>query len=392
MSQALTVLETMPTPDEFYTTFWNKRPFAVRSAISKDIIENLITEDELAGLAMEEGVQVRLVDTSGDLQQWSCRFGPFSEYELTSLPDKNWNLLVQNVEQFHPETATLLPCFHFAPRWMIDDIMVSLSAPGGSVGPHMDSYHVFLVQGQGSRRWKIGSEPIGSATLIDNPDLKILDTPIYGEEIEVACGDVLYIPPHFGHEGITLETAQTFSVGFLGPKLSELFGSYSLYLAELEAKDLRYVGAGLGPDSSGYEMSDTAVGGLRNGLSDHLSSLDFADWLVGFFSEPGVIDDSDEEEIETLNEDGFLLELSRGAKIYKPEYVKIALTSDNFGQVSLGFSGQTCRIDEEQLTLIKVLLQGNAIGIEQYPSLKTKHLLAFVFKLVNSQALEIVGA
>jgi len=393
MSQSLAILEFIPTPEEFYAEFWNKRPFLVRQAVPKATIAGLIAADELAGLAMEEGPQTRLVETSGDFENWSCRFGPFGEKELTTLAETNWSLLIQNVEQFHPDTSALLACFNFAPRWMIDDIMVSLSAPGGSVGPHMDSYHVFLVQGQGSRRWKVGSSVIASATYMDNPDLKILDTPIQGDEVEVALGDVLYVPPHFAHQGTTLTTALTFSVGFLGPKMSELFGSYSQYLAELETTDQRYIGASLEPDSSGHIISNAVVREVRTRLADHLMSPDFADWLVAFFTEPLAVDFAEEEGEEGLLDKAALANaLAQGATIYKPAYVKIAVILDDQGQTILGYCGQTCRIDDTQFAVVKRLIEGESVSLEQHPALQDDHVLELIVELSNFQAIEITSS
>ncbi|NQU72939.1 MAG: cupin domain-containing protein, partial [Rhodospirillales bacterium] len=259
MSTSLAALDALPSIVDFYAHYWNKRPFLVRNAIDQTVMDGLITPDELAGLSMEETASARMV-TGKD---WACQFGPFTEEDFNTAGKPPWSLLVQNVEQFHPDTAKLLRAFNFAPRWLMDDIMVSFSTRGGTIGGHIDSYHVFLVQGQGSRRWTIGREPIIDEAYIDGLDLKILKHPIDGNIVEVTSGDILYIPPHFAHEGITLDDSLTFSVGFLGPKLSELYGAYGQHLADHDALDQRYVGEGLSADSSGFTLSIDAVEALR---------------------------------------------------------------------------------------------------------------------------------
>ena len=284
MLNTLKILDHMPPAAEFYEHYWNKCPFVVRAAISDHDMAGYISADELAGLSMEEEPRSRMVKTAGKFDDWSCRFGPFEEDDFNKAGDADWCLLVQNVEQFHPDTASLLQHFNFSPRWLMDDVMVSYSTTGGSVGPHIDSYHVFLVQGEGKRLWKVSNAPIIDEVYIKGLELKVLDCQIEGDEVEVTSGDVLYLPPNFAHEGITLDPALTFSVGFLGPKMSELFSGFAQYIGEKEDLDTRYVGAGLGLDSSGFEISNGAVDHLKTRLEDYLGSKLFTQWLVEFFT------------------------------------------------------------------------------------------------------------
>ncbi len=44
------------------------------------------------------------------------------------------------------------------PDARLDDLMISYASDGGGVGPHFDSYDVFLLQAQGRRRWSIGRQ------------------------------------------------------------------------------------------------------------------------------------------------------------------------------------------------------------------------------------------
>jgi len=393
MSNPLVILDTMPSAADFYGLYWNRHPFVVRGAIPEDTMQGLIAADELAGLSMEEAPQSRMVMTAGNQQDWSCRFGPFCEEDFNTAGDTDWSLLVQNVEQFHPDTAALLRHFSFAPRWLMDDIMVSFSAKGGSVGPHIDSYHVFLVQGQGRRRWKVGREPIKDEVYIEGIDLKILKGEFDGDEIEASCGDVLYLPPKFGHEGTTLDSALTFSVGFLGPKLSELFSGYGQYLSEMEDRDQRYVGDGLEGDSAGFAISRAAVGDLRDHLTKHLNAPDFTQWLVEFFSESSHEDFGNyTEREETLSTAAFAEKLKEGARLIKPPYVKFAITPSPSGTFYLGFDRQSFILDERLFSLIQKFMKEESVNATSHPALLDHPAtLECLLALYNHEALEFTA-
>ena len=393
MSTSLAALDALPSIVDFYAHYWNKRPFLVRDAIDQTVMDGLITPDELAGLSMEETARARMV-TGKD---WACQFGPFTEEDFNTAGKPPWSLLVQNVEQFHPDTANLLRAFNFAPRWLMDDIMVSFSIKGGTIGGHIDSYHVFLVQGQGSRRWTIGREPIIDGAYIDGLDLKILKDPIDGNDVEVTSGDILYIPPHFAHEGITLDDALTFSVGFLGPKLSELYGAYGQHLADHDALDHRYVGEGLSADSSGFTLSIDAVEALRNHLGKPLSTPAFSEWLAAFFTGSTNEDIAQySERDDTLSLAAFTEALQARAGLIKPAHVKFALTPSptpsptpsSAGAYSLGFDRETFNIDDAALAVILSLMKEDAVTTSDTPELLDH--LDLLRTLYNHQALEFI--
>lgn len=392
MPNRLAVLDMMPDPDDFYRHYWNRRPFVVAGAIAPDVMDRLIGADELAGLAMEETAQSRLVETAPNLEDWSCRFGPFIEDDFSEIGDADWSLLVQNVEQFHPDTAALLTHFNVSPRWMLDDIMVSFSAPGGSVGPHLDSYHVFLVQGQGTRTWKVSHEKIQAESYVEHPDIKILAETFEGTSVDVGLGDVLYVPPQFGHQGTTHEASLTFSVGFLGPKISELFGSYGQYLAEHEQLDQRYVGDGLTPDSAAFSLSGAVVDDVRTNLSDQLDSNDFRRWLVEYFTEsshPEFGDYAEREDVLSLQE--LSDQLDRGSQFLKPPYVKFALTASGSGGFYLGVGRHSFDLGENELPIILELMKEHPCNpildadVSHHPA-----CLGFLLELYNHQVLELI--
>ena len=391
MLQQLVILETMPSPADFYGLYWNRRPFIVRGIIPQNDLMGLITADELAGLALEEAPQSRMVRTAGDLKDWSCQFGPFSEDDFKDAGEEGWVLLVQNVEQFHPQTAKLLRHFNFSPRWLMDDVMASYSTPGGTVGPHIDSYHVFLVQGQGTRRWKVGYEAIENEVYVEGLDLKILANEYDGDQVEVKLGDVLYLPPKFAHESATLENSLTFSIGFLGPKLSELFGGFGQYLTELEERDQRYVGQGLMGDSAGFAISGNAVDHFRAHLGEQLNTMDFTQWLGAFFSGSSHEDFGNYSEREVLlDEESLQKKLYEGASLLKPEYVKFTIVTTNSGSFQLGFDNKNFTFHEGLLPVVEKFTKEEVVNLKNTPQLfGDPATFELLLDLYNHQALEL---
>jgi len=389
-STTLVILDSMPSAADFYAQFWNRKPFVVRGGISREVIGELIAADELAGLSLEEGPQSRLVKTAGVVKDWSCRFGPFLEQDFSEVGERDWTLLIQNVEQFHPQTAMLLRQFGFTPRWLMDDIMVSYSEPGGSVGPHIDNYHVFLVQGQGKRHWKVGREAIVKESYIQGIDFRILENAFDGDEVELTLGDVLYLPPRFGHEGTTVESALTFSVGFLGPKLSELLSGYGQYLAECEDLNPRYVGAGLDMDSAGFQISSAAVEVVQDRLIQQLQASSFSQWLVEFFTESshenfGTYSERD----DPLDRQVLVQALQDGVRLRKPEYVKFAITKAAGNAFYLGFDAHSFLLDENVFPWIARLMQEDLLSADSAPQLLDEvEVLDLLCDLFNHQALE----
>ncbi|MEZ5759052.1 MAG: cupin domain-containing protein [Emcibacteraceae bacterium] len=272
-------IPSLPGIEDFYSKYWNKKPFFVKNALPQDILDDLITADELAGLSLEEDVRSRIIYS----MSWKCEHGPFEEDKFSTLGEEGWSLLVQDVEKNHPPTKKIIDAFTFSPCWLIDDVMVSYSPPGGGVGPHLDSYHVFLIQGTGRRQWKVGQQKVMHEKYIPGLDIKVLADDFDGEVIEVEEGDVLYIPPYFAHSGKTIEESLTFSLGFLGPTISELLGEYALFIEEQDMINQRYDGDQLDAGSAGNKISAKEVENFRESLKSALNSDQFEKWLKDYF-------------------------------------------------------------------------------------------------------------
>lgn len=275
--------------DEFLRDYWQRKPLLFRQAMPD--FKPGISMDEVAGLALEESIESRLVtETPGARQPWTVRHGPFSEQDLTSLPASHWSLLVQAVDQWVPEVSRLLSEFTFLPAWRLDDIMISIAPEQGSVGPHYDQYDVFLLQVEGHRRWTVGTPCSPDTPIIEGAPLRILrqGLPEPTQEWDLAPGDMLYLPPRYAHHGVALDTCMTWSVGFRAPDAAEVLHGLALR-AELEddIEFLRYSDAGISSDEAGEKrLTEASLNRLRELLTSTAARDDvLADWLGAYMTQ-----------------------------------------------------------------------------------------------------------
>lgn len=223
--------------NDFLNDYWQKKPLLIRGALPNFI--SPVSPEELAGLSLEEDAESRIV-VQHSPSNYELKTGPFTETVYETLPEKNWTLLVQGMDRLMPEVADLLKEFSFIPSWRIDDIMISYATEGGNVGPHFDHYDVFLLQAQGKRNWQLTSKDCEESNYIQGVDLRLMQTFEVEDDDICEAGDILYIPPKWGHYGISLtDDCMTFSIGYRTYRGLELWDSLGDYLAEKEAfKDL----------------------------------------------------------------------------------------------------------------------------------------------------------
>jgi len=204
------------TAQQFMSKYWQKKPLLIRQAIPH--FKAPISRTELFSLAKAPDVESRLVQRvkqKGLKASWRMQKGPFKRGQLPTLSQKDWSLLVQGVNLHHPMAEHLLSLWHFLPKARLDDLMISFATDGGGVGPHFDSYDVFLLQASGQRRWRIGASV--DQRLIKDAPLKILSNFSYDQEFVLAPGDMLYLPPQYAHEGVAIGECMTYSIGFKAP-------------------------------------------------------------------------------------------------------------------------------------------------------------------------------
>lgn len=228
------------SPAEFMRTYWQKKPLLIRQAIPG--FKSPVSPANLKKLARRDEVESRLIWQENG--EWNMENGPFSRYPKVSEPQ--WSLLVQSVDLHDDATAQLMQQFRFIPDARLDDIMISLASMSGGVGPHFDSYDVFLLQGSGQRQWRISQQK--DLSLIPDIPCKILQHFVPEQEFVLEPGDMLYLPPHVAHDGISLsDECITVSIGFRAPSLAVLArGLLEVAADQLSAK----AGLGFGPYST----------------------------------------------------------------------------------------------------------------------------------------------
>ena len=230
------------TPEKFLNEYWQKKPLFIRGAITNEegYFVVPIDADELAGLAMEEDIQSRIVGQKNQ-QTWFVEHGPFDDF--SQFGEEYWTLLVQATNHWSTSTQAMLTPFRFIPNWRIDDVMVSFSTPNGGVGPHLDQYDVFIIQGQGKRRWQVGLPDESLETVIPHCDLKQVSpfTPII--DVITQTGDLLYIPPNHPHNGVSLENSVNYSIGFQAPSNKELWSGFADTIIDKNLGEHRFADA-----------------------------------------------------------------------------------------------------------------------------------------------------
>jgi 50S ribosomal protein L16 3-hydroxylase len=214
------------TPSQFMKRHWQKKPLLVRNAIPGFL--PCVGRSELVTLAGQEGVESRLIVDSP--KGWKMKHGPFPKRSLPPFSQKKWTFLVQGVDLHHDGVHGLMQQFRFVPDARLDDVMISYATDGGGVGPHFDSYDVFLLQAHGQRRWRIGRNK--DLTLQSGVPLKILQNFEAEEEFVLNPGDMLYLPPKYAHDGVAVGECMTWSIGFRAPQEGELARDLLLGLAD----------------------------------------------------------------------------------------------------------------------------------------------------------------
>ena len=265
----------------FLSRYWQKHPLFVPGALPG--FRSILSWKDLMRLALRDDVESRLVMREG--RRWTLAHGPFRRRDFAALPSRNWTLLVQGVNLHVAEADALLRRFAFIPYARLDDLMVSYAAPGGSVGPHFDSYDVFLLQGDGRRRWRIGRQR--DLELRRGLPLKILARFRPEAERVVDAGDMLYLPPDIAHEGVAIDTCSTYSIGFRAPTAQELATGFLDAMRDAVALEGRYRDPDLAPSREPARMGRE----LQAYAAKIASSLQWNEraivrWLGAYLTEP----------------------------------------------------------------------------------------------------------
>ncbi|MDP1941091.1 MAG: cupin domain-containing protein [Gallionella sp.] len=280
MKNTLTLLGNLSV-NEFLRDYWQKKPLLIRGAFPD--FDGLLSPQQLIELACTEDVQARLVTQLRG--QFDLQYSPFAAEDFNHFGKAKWSVLVQGVNHHLPEAAALLKHFDFIPHARLDDLMVSYAPPGGGVGPHFDSYDVFLLQGKGHRRWQISTQ--ADHTLIEGAPLRILKDFKIEQEWVLAPGDMLYLPPHCAHNGIAEDDCMTYSIGFRTPAYQELAEQFLVYLQDRICVDGMYADPDLKTQAHPSEISAAMLRQVGQAVKQvRWDKEDIANFLGCYLSEP----------------------------------------------------------------------------------------------------------
>lgn len=269
------------SPRTFLRDYWQKKPLLIRGAIPG--FNGLLERDALLALAREESVESRFVSQDGN--RWQLERGPLPASLLKRPKSKAWTVLIQGLNMQLPQADALMRRFSFIPYARLDDVMVSYATDGGGVGPHFDSYDVFLLQGTGTRRWRISTQK--DLSLVEGAPLRILRNFVPEQEWVLEPGDMLYLPPHCAHDGIAEGECTTYSIGFRTPSVQELGTAFVDYLRDNLCLEGMYADPDLALQSDPAQLPAAMIDRVEQMLTAiRWSRTDVEQFLGGYLTEP----------------------------------------------------------------------------------------------------------
>jgi len=362
---------TLLSQQDFLEQYWQKKPLLIRQALAD--FESPISPDELAGLACEEEIESRLIEEHGVKGQWQVTRGALKEEDFARLPETHWTMLVQDVDKHLPELQTLLDPFRFIPDWRRDDLMISYAPKFGSVGPHTDSYDVFLLQAMGTRQWQIMDQPIHKAVLIDGIDLQILKEFEADQTWELQPGDMLYLPPHIAHHGVALDECMTFSFGFRAPKKVELLDSLVNTLLEKSLANDLYADPSLTLNQYKAEIDSQAVARVKQLLHQTIDEADpvLASVLAKFVTEskPSLVNLASEYATEPMTFEDINRLFERGEQLQRNVYYRFAWLKNASGG-ELFMAGEAHAVDEAGVAFLALMTERDFLEQDDWLALK----------------------
>ncbi len=296
------------TPQQFLDEYWQKKVLVVRNAFPN--FQCPITAEELAGLSCEDDINSRIIMEKHGEHPWQPIFGPMDDEVFASLPESHWTLAINDLEKVIPELAWLPDLFNFIPEWRFDDLMSSYAADQGSVGPHFDLYDVFIIQGEGKRRWQISTAEVTEENQVEGTPLRIQKDFKAEQEWILEPGDMIYIPPNVSHHGVSLGESISFSVGYRAISHADLLNDFIAQLTQELSAKLTYTDPDLKTQINSSEITDDAIRRVQT-VFEHYFKLDeqqLIKWFGRYMSDPKSdygeapeeLADSIDELIETM--------------------------------------------------------------------------------------------
>jgi 50S ribosomal protein L16 3-hydroxylase len=294
------------------------------------------------------------------------------------MPAKRWTVLVQAVDQLVPEVAALRDRFRFVPDWRIDDVMVSVAANGGGVGPHFDQYDVFLVQGAGRRRWRIGARCDADSALRPHDGLRLLADFEALEEHILEPGDILYLPPGIAHDGIAeSDGCMTYSIGFRAPSRSELVSGFCDHVIDELVDDDRYADPDLRRQANPGEIAPAVLARLQAMITETMHDSEmFARWFGTYVTTPKY-PELDWAPDEPVARDEVRRRLGDGETIRRNPASRFSFIRGEAGRLTLFVDGRSYECSSESAKFAERICAQDSVRIDpdQATSKSTRDLI-----------------
>jgi 50S ribosomal protein L16 3-hydroxylase len=363
--------------ETFMEEYWQKKPLLVRQAFTD--FKSPITADELAGLACEEEVNSRIVMEKDGIHPWFPIFGPMNEEIYSSLPETHWSLVVNDLEKYLPELSWIIDRFRFIPEWRLDDLMISYAADAGSVGPHLDLYDVFILQGQGQRRWQISRQAVTEDNQVKETPLRIQKDFQAEEEWVVEPGDMLYIPPGVSHHGVSLGESLSYSIGFRATSHADIVNGFIDHLTQNLSPLLTYQDPDQLVQQHSNEIKQDALDRVTEILKEYLrpDHPELQRWFGRFVSDNKAdLMTEPEIEVDSIEE---LQQLADTAVINRSPASRFAF-AQNPENTLLFIDGEDYEVNAE---FAKALCKQRQINLDELIEIANNDEVLFIIELYN---------
>lgn len=350
-------------PEDFLKNYWQKKTLVVRNAFPN--FQCPISAEELAGLSCEEEINARILIEKDGEHPWQAVFGPMDDEIFASMPESHWTLIINDLEKIIPEFSWIPDLFNFIPEWRFDDLMCSYAADQGSVGPHFDLYDVFIIQGEGKRRWQISTAEVANDNQVSETPLRIQSEFNAEEEWILEPGDMIYIPPGVSHYGVSLGDSISFSVGYRAVSHADILGDFIAHITQNCPPELTYRDSDLKAQANTGEIKADAIARVKKILVQYLdpNHPEIARWFGRFMSDSKS--DRLEQEMQSFNNAEELLDaINNGENLYRHPasrfaFIKNAEHSQLFidghdYQVSSKFAESLCKTRRVDAQLFKL--------------------------------------
>ena len=363
--------------ETFMKEYWQKKPLLVRQAFPD--FKSPITSDELAGLACEDEVNSRIVMEKDGEHPWFPIFGPMSDEIYSSMPETHWSLIVNDLEKYLPELSWITDRFRFIPEWRLDDLMISYAADKGSVGPHIDLYDVFILQGQGERRWQINTQPVTEDNQVEGTPLRIQKEFEAEEEWVMQVGDMLYLPPGVSHHGISLGESLSYSIGFRATSHADIVNDFIGHITQNLSPQLTYRDPDQIVQEHSNEIKQDALERITNIFNEYLrpDHPELQRWFGCFVSDSRAdVVIEPEKKINSIEE---LKALTNTTPLNRHPASRFAF-AQNPDAALLFIDGKDYKVNPE---FAKTLCKHRQINLDELIKTTGKNELSFIIKLYN---------